>query len=384
MGGVTGRSKGVGARGPAGARRRPGHGARERRRRRAGRLAVPALLVFATVASGCTGSLARMIVEPSAGSGLFGPGLTEVSGQFAEMRSRVTETLEPDTMRVPGVDGAGIHVLVFEAGDYGFEWEFEWDDDTFRFGFSFENDSVELAGPPETRGTMVLLHGLYMESFQLLPQALYFAERGYRVVLVDLRAHGRSGGRFVSFGVRERKDLAAVVDTLRERGRIEGTLVLYGTSLGGSVALQAAATGVAVDRVVAVSAMAEAREVVAGSGPEMLPGPLRWLVSEDRVEAAVDRAGRLAGFGWDDASTAALAPDVRVPVLLVHGREDDIVPLGHAERLQGALPCSTLLPVERHGHGSLMLDLDATAGSVLPWLEQDQTCAGAADSLPRR
>lgn len=341
---------------------------------------VPVLLATAALVSGCAGSLARMIVEPSAADGLLGPGLTAASGQLAELRSATTEDLEADTLRVAGAAGAVIHLYVLEPGPYGLDWDSSWDGDGFRFSMSFESDSVDSGRRSEPRGTVLFLHGLYAESLQLLPHALHFAERGYRAVLVDLRAHGQSGGRYVTFGVRERHDVAAVVDALRERRRLDRPLVLYGTSLGGAVALQGAATGVPADRVVAVAPMAQPREVVTGSGPEMLPDYLGWLVSDDRVEAAVGRAARIAGFTWADASTLSMAPRVDVPVLLVHGREDDIVPFDHAARLHEGLPCSTLLPVDRHGHATLMMDPEPTAGSVLSWLSHDQTCWEEVDA----
>src|SRR4051812_1580182 len=44
--------------------------------------------------------------------------------------------------------------------------------------------------PP--KGTLVFLHGIMMSRESLHPWAIYFAQQGYRIVLVDLRGHGRS------------------------------------------------------------------------------------------------------------------------------------------------------------------------------------------------
>lgn len=347
------------------------------------RLRLPILLALVLAVSGCTGSLARMMVEPSAAGGLFGRGLAAADGQLAEFRDRMTWVLNAEAVPVHASDGMELFTVVLEPGDYGLDWEGRWERDGFRFSFRFDTDSLERDGTARPRGTVVLLHGLYTESLQLLPQALFLTEHGYRVVLTDLRAHGRSGGRYVTYGVRERKDLAALVNTLRAEDRLARPLILYGTSLGATVALQGAATGVAADRVVAVAAMADPREVVTGSGPEMLPGYLRWIVSEDRVEVAAERAERLADFTWKNASTETLAPDVAVPVLLVHARRDDLVPFEHAERLHGALPCSTLRPVDRHGHASMLMDPSPTAALVLSWLAGERSCRPAGDAPDR-
>lgn len=351
-----------------------------------GRSPLPVLLAFVLVLAGCTGSLARVIVEPSVGDDLSGAGLRTGGDQLTELRERMTWVMNAEIMRARGADGTELFAFVLEPGDYGLAWDSRWERGEFRFRFSFDTGNLERDAPGPPRGTMVLLHGMYGGILQLLPQALHFAERGYRVVLVDLRAHGQSGGRYVTFGVREREDLAALVDALRARDRVVRPLVLYGTSLGAAVALQGAATGVTVDRIVAIAAMADAREVVAGSGPEMVPGWLRWLISAERLEAAMERAQRMAGFTWKDASTVTRAPEVAVPVLLVHAREDGIVPFEHAERLREALSCSTLRPVDRHGHASLMMDPRATVGLALSWLAEERPCPreepGSGDGQP--
>lgn len=339
------------------------------------RATLPSLVLAAVLAvAGCTGSLARTIVEPGAGGGVLEPDLGFPSGQLATLRSRLTTDFRADTMKVAAEDGTALHAFVFHPGYYGLEWESRFEGGDFRFRMSWASDSVALQSPPDPRGTVVALHGFYAQSLQLLPQALHFAEAGYRVVLPDLRAHGQSGGRYVTFGAREREDLAAVIDELDRRNLLVRPLVLYGTSLGGSVALQASASGVAPDRVVTLAAPAESREVIAGRGREMLPGLLRPFVTGERIAGAIERAEEIAGFSFDETAAEGAAPGVRVPVLLVHGREDELVPFDHAERLHAALPCSTLRPVERHGHASLLMDPAATADLVSGWLAADRSC----------
>lgn len=213
------------------------------------------LAALAIAVSGCTGSLARTIVEPG-GGGFLEPDLGFPRGQLAELRSVLTGDLRADTMKVRAADGTWLHAIVVHPGHYGLAWEASFEDDDVRFRFSFESDSVSLRSPPDPRGTVVALHGFYAESLQLLTQALHFAENGYRVILPDLRAHGQSEGRYVTFGARERGDLAELVKDLERRGLLARPLVLYGASLGGSIALQATADGVDADRVVTLAAPA--------------------------------------------------------------------------------------------------------------------------------
>src|SRR4029453_3473347 len=90
------------------------------------------------------------------------------------------------------------------------------------------------AGAP----ALVLLHGYPAEKADLLPLAGALAPR-FTVLLVDQRYFGKSGGRATTIGFRERADLQRAIDFLGTRG-IEKVGV-FGFSLGGAVALLAAA-----------------------------------------------------------------------------------------------------------------------------------------------
>lgn len=390
-------------------------------RARPRRVRLSLLLSVLTVGlGGCTGSLARTIVEPSSGGGLLGIEAGITGPGVEEFRSALEERLAGEVLEAPAPDGTPIRLMVLEPGDYGLEWDVDFRDDGFSFNFRFDArapdppaapdsmgdsavaetrgarngagtsraaDAAPAPGAGEPVGTVVFLHGLYAEGAQLLPQALRFAEAGYRAVLVDLRAHGRSGGRFTTFGVKERRDVVAVLDSLAVRGTLAPPVHLYGASLGAAVALQAVAVGADVDGVVAVAPFADARELLVGAGRSLLPGWLRPLISEARIAAAADEAEELAGFSFRDAATEAVAADVDVPVLLVHARGDGLVPFGHAERLHRRLPCGTLHPVEDRSHVSLMLDPEATVETVLAWLAEVPACrprAGADGPTPSR
>ncbi len=75
---------------------------------------------------------------------------------------------------------------------------------------------------PSPRGTILVLHGVLARSATMLPAARALADAGYRAVLVDLRGHGRSTGKYMTFGLQEAKDLSQVIDALERRGLLAG------------------------------------------------------------------------------------------------------------------------------------------------------------------
>ena len=165
------------------------------------------------------------------------------------------------------------------------------------------------------------------------------------VVAIDMRGHGRSGGR-TTVGQEEILDVAAAVRWARELGY--RMVVTVGFSLGGAVVLREAglaqAGGPEGDRL----AGAEVDAVVAVSAPAF------WYYRGTRVMRVAHvlvetRAGRLAmrmsgtrisPAGWTEPwplspreAAALLGP---VPLLVVHGDVDRYFPLEHPRAIDEA------------------------------------------------
>jgi pimeloyl-ACP methyl ester carboxylesterase len=94
------------------------------------------------------------------------------------------------------------------------------------------------AGAP--RATVLVCHGLHDQKRSLLPVARQLAGDGYRAVLVDLRGHGRSSGRWLTYGVVEAADLGQVLDALERDNLLAGPVGVYGTSYGAACAVMLA------------------------------------------------------------------------------------------------------------------------------------------------
>ena len=126
--------------------------------------------------------------------------------------------------------------------------------------------SVSLVEPPDKsrppRGTILVLHGILARSATMLPAANALAKAGYRAVLVDLRGHGRSTGKFLTYGIQDAKDLSQVIDELARRNLLAGPLGAYGISYGATTAIHFAGGDRRVRAVVAVEPFAAARDEV--------------------------------------------------------------------------------------------------------------------------
>lgn len=88
-----------------------------------------------------------------------------------------------------------------------------------------------------SKGTVILFHGLGGNKSNVLKQAYEFRFLGFNVMLVDLRAHGRSDGNITTMGFRESEDVKLAYDYILKRG--ERNIILYGISLGSVVIAKA-------------------------------------------------------------------------------------------------------------------------------------------------
>lgn len=217
------------------------------------------------------------------------------------------------------------------------------------FGMAFEelrlkaSDGTEIAAwwlpAPDAHGAVVLAHGNGGNMSHRLDKAHLLHALGWSVLLFDYRGYGASAGEPSEEGTYA--DMAAAVDhVLSARGVARERLVLYGESLGGAVAVEAASRGT-VGALVVDSSFTSLRAMARHHYP--------WLPTA------------LLRFRYD---SLARMPSARCPVLVMHSPQDDIVPYAMGRALFDAAPGRRRFVDLRGGHngGGLMASPDAQRG----------------------
>ena len=201
------------------------------------------------------------------------------------------------------------------------------DDLTLR-GWYIESES---SGP-----TLVFVHGIdsVRSARNAVKLASMMTERGFNVLMFDLRGHGSSDGDRVSGGDHERQDVLAAFDFLQERGVPLSDVGVLGFSMGAGTAALALAETPSVDAFVLDSPYAKVSDLIAQElgNRSVLPG---W--SAPLFVPGAKLAARLVF----DIDINALAPESIVagfdyPVLIIHGMEDTRVPVEHGIRVHMA------------------------------------------------
>lgn len=212
-------------------------------------------------------------------------------------------------------------------------------------------------GTPPRRGLIVYLHGSADNRQSGLGFAHRFVPQGFDVVAYDSRAHGDSGGDACTYGFHEKKDLSRALDALQADAAI-----LFGTSLGGAVALQAAADNPRVIGVISQSSFSALETVVRERAP--------FFATASEVRAALAIAEARGGFRVAEVSPRLAAAQIRVPVLLIHGERDRETRASHARAIFAALAGpKELLIVPRAGHNNTLADAETWA-RIDRWLAE--------------
>lgn len=168
---------------------------------------------------------------------------------------------------------------------------------------------------------------------------------GFNVLMLDLRGHGESGDARFTFAIRERRDVLGAVDWLQAQGFAPGSIGVIGVSMGAASSIGATAEEPAIGALVSDSAYAEffpivERAFVAESGlPQFLLPPTIFaanvLIGEDMAQARPVA----------DIGAIALRP-----VLLIHARGDELIPVEHAYQLAEAYPDAELWVMDAQEH----------------------------------
>ena len=173
------------------------------------------------------------------------------------------------------------------------------------------------------------------------PLALHLADAGHEVVIMDLRAHGGSGGDVCTFSHREKNDLSLVIDAARRRGWLadpRDTLITGGVSTGAVTALIHAADPdhqPPVAAVLALSPFFDLEDAVVFFRSLVAPKLCQpWLLRGMR------EATLRAGFNLDRIDTEAAVATLEMPVLF--GVSDPASTASMADQVQRLFNAKTL------------------------------------------
>ncbi|WP_073975378.1 alpha/beta hydrolase [Erythrobacter donghaensis] len=184
--------------------------------------------------------------------------------------------------------------------------------------------------PDPGRPAVVYFHGNGGSLAGATRETALLAERGYGVLLVEYRGYGGNPGAPSEAGLYA--DGRAAMAFLAAQGIAPARTVVIGHSLGSGTATEMA-------RQFAPAALILLAPFT--TLPDAAAFAMPWVPAELLVRDRYDNRGKLAGLA--------------MPVLVLHGTADAVVPFTLGKRLAAAGPTATFRAVEGAGH---MISLD--------------------------
>lgn len=173
-------------------------------------------------------------------------------------------------------------------------------------------------------------------------------EAGHNVLLVYQRAHGKSEGKTITFGAKERYDALAWINYAISRFGNDLEIILTGISMGAATVILTSALDIPenVKGVIADCPYSSAKEIVKRTVKTMkLPAKILYPF--------IRLGGMIYGkFDANDADVAEAAKYSKVPILLIHGDADSFVPKYMSDEIyrnRGGVMTYHVFPDADHG-----------------------------------
>lgn len=195
-------------------------------------------------------------------------------------------------------------------------WQIESEDKLQLRAYLLENK--------EAKGVFLAAHGYRCQKHaDIACQARYFYNLGYHVLAIDQRCHGNSQGLYIGMGVLERKDCLLWIEKLDRYFKGKMPIYLFGVSMGASTVLM---TG-------ALDMPASVRGIIADCGYTSPWNIFSYIARTSYkffafpiLYGAELWSRWRAHYSYKEVNLLKELEKNKLPVLFIHGGEDDFVP----------------------------------------------------------
>lgn len=195
------------------------------------------------------------------------------------------------------------------------------------------SDNLELNGyyvknSCDSNKVMILIHGYTANHYMSLQFLDFYLNKGFNILLIDSRSHGKSLGKYATYGIKERDDIKLWIDFLRVKLGNHIIIGLHGQSMGASTALMYGGKYKDIDFIIADCPYSSGRDILKYQFKNIVkvpPYPLYQMVNtlfNIRCKFSMNKVSPL-----DDIS------NLKIPILFIHGKNDKIIPYSMSKKM---------------------------------------------------
>lgn len=169
---------------------------------------------------------------------------------------------------------------------------------------------------------VIILHGYGSKGANMYSAGRIFYNKGFNILIPDLRGHGLSGADYVGMGWHDRFDVISWINEIIKIDK-DAKITIYGVSMGASTALMTSGESLPsnIKCIISDSAYTTAYEVLKHQLKKMDKVPVTLFLDTINNMCKIKN-----GYFLKDANTIKQVSNSKTPILFIHGSNDNIVP----------------------------------------------------------
>lgn len=275
----------------------------------------------------------NFIKRAAAAAGIAAAAEAGISAYFHKRTMKRSNAKKERTMKMAGTDWTQYFELIGERKERLLAQPHDdvWitSDDGLKLHGTYFRGTGECGDAKDSRKAgankaVICFHGYTSQGMNdYIGLSDYYLRNGYRMLLVDERAHGDSEGEYIGFGCKDRYDALRWIRWMIKKAGDDVQILLHGISMGGATVLMASGLDLPeqVKGIISDCAFTSPKEVFTHVLHSMYHMPAFPII---QISDYVNQ--KQAGYGLDECNAAREVRKAKVPALLIHGDSDTFVP----------------------------------------------------------
>ena len=201
-------------------------------------------------------------------------------------------------------------------------------------------DGLKLKGnffkQKDSKNLAIICHGYGAHWKEMMTYAKYFYDKGFSLLLPEMRAHGESEGKMIGMGWPDRLDIKKWIDKMLEIDK-DFKIVLYGLSMGASTVCMTVGEDLP-DNV--SCAIVDCGYANAYEQFEFVSHRMKVIKPSLVMKIYNNFLKVFFGINLKEYSAENQLKKAKIPMLFIHGDADEFVPYENLEKLYSAHPIS--------------------------------------------
>lgn len=192
--------------------------------------------------------------------------------------------------------------------------------------------AMELKNYSTSHSYIIMCHPFTAGAKDLAAHAYHFYDLGFNVLLPDAGGCGERKEKNVNMGWYDRHEILLWVDEIIKSDK-EAKIFLFGLGMGGSTVLMASSLDLPenVKGIISDSAYSDVHELFKANIKELYSVPSFPVVNIASLYVDLTQ-----GWSFKEASALEQVKNAKVPVLFIHGGDDNVVPVSQSNDLYEA------------------------------------------------